>query len=195
MHSQLTEQDFEDYGTALIDMTQRAAREVMAPELQRLHADNQNLRVMAARSQRADIERALDAQVPGWHEVYQTPAFSQWLSEFDPYNGVPRTQLLRQAVAAGDAHRVVRFYQGFLGEVGRTPAGQSRGGSNPRRTTPSGTIYTRPQIRSLYELRARNAISDAKWGPLEADIIKAGAEGRVVGAVGPDGTELSRWAR
>jgi hypothetical protein len=190
----LTAQDEENYGPELLDMSKRAALEALAPELQRLHADNQRLRGMAQRSQHLEIERALDQSGIDWRSVYSDPRFAEWLSLPDPYNGTIRSQLLRQAVAAGDAHRVVRFYRGFLGEVGRTPAGQ-RGGSNPRRTTPSGTIYTRPQIRSLYEQRARNAISDAKWGPLEADIIKAGAEGRVVGAVGPDGTELSRWAR
>jgi hypothetical protein len=191
----ITAQDHENYGGEFIDFSRRAAYDAVAPALQQLQAENQQLRGIAQRSQRAEIERALDNSGIDWHQVYADPRFSQWLSLPDPYNGTIRSQLLRQAVAVGDAHRVVRFYQGFLGEVGRTPAGQSRGGSNPRRTTPSGTIYTRPQIRSLYELRARNAISDAKWGPLEADIIKAGAEGRVVGAVGPDGTELSRWTR
>jgi hypothetical protein len=145
---------------------------------------------MAARSQRADIERALDAQVPGWHGVYQTPAFSQWLSEFDPYNGVPRTQLLRQAVGAGDAHRVVRIYQGFIAEHGASGA---RGYRSRQPATGAKPIYTRPQIAKLYEQRRLGKITDAQWGPLEIDLVAAGREGRVVGAVGPDGTEMSRF--
>src|SRR6516165_3788512 len=99
-------------------MTQRAAVEALAPELNALRFENQNLRAMAARSQRAEIERALDAQVPNWRDVYQNPAFSQWLSSPDDYSGATRSQLLRNAVANGDAHRVVQFYRGFQQEAG-----------------------------------------------------------------------------
>jgi hypothetical protein len=48
----------------------------------------------------------------------------------------------------------------------------------------------------LYEQRRLGTISDAKWGPLEADIIAAGREGRIAGAVNlVDGTELTRLVR
>jgi hypothetical protein len=86
-----------------------------------------------------------------------------------------------------------RFYRGFQQEAGHAPARQFRGGSGSRRTAPSGNIYTRPQIAKLYEQRRLGQINDANWARQEADIVAAGREGRVVGAVGPDGTELSRF--
>jgi hypothetical protein len=119
VHSQLTAEDFENYGTDLIDMTRRAAVEATAPALNALRQENHQLRQMAVRSQNASIQQELDRALPGWREeVYSDPRFSSWLSDVDSYNGVPRTQLLRQAVAAGDAARVVRLYKGFLAEAG-----------------------------------------------------------------------------
>jgi hypothetical protein len=66
----ITPEDHENYGSELIDMSRRAALEALAPEFNALRAENQNLRAMAARSQRAEIERALDQRVSSWREVY-----------------------------------------------------------------------------------------------------------------------------
>jgi hypothetical protein len=190
----LTRQDEENFGSELIDMSRRAAMDVVQPELQRLNAENQQLRQMAARAQRAEIERALDNSGIDWHAVYNDPRFSQWLSEQDPYNDGTRSQLLRRAVAAGDASRVVRFYQGFLQAAHHAPAGQRSHQS--RQTASGGNVYTRQQITNFYKQRRDRHISDADWARREADIVKAAAEGRVVGAINPvDGTEMSRLVR
>ena len=174
-------------------MTKRAAVEALSPELQQLRAENNRLRGMATRAQHAEIERALDQRVPSWRDVYQDPGFSSWLSEPDDFSGTTRSQLLRNAVANGDAARVVRFYQGFQQEAGHHAPANQRSRRSPQA---SGNIYTRPQIKSLYEQRRLGRINDQKWAPLEADIVAAGREGRVVGAIHPvDGTEMSRWAR
>jgi len=191
----LTRQDEENYGPEFLDVARRAAADALQPELQQLLAQNQQLRQMAQRSQRADIERALDQAVPNWHEVYGDPRFSQWLSEQDSYNDGTRSQLLRRAVAAGDASRVVRFYQGFLTEAGHhAPAGQRSHQSRSPAT--SGNIYTRQQITDLYKQRRFGQISDSRWAQIEPDIVKAAAQGRVAGAINPvDGTEMTRLAR
>jgi hypothetical protein len=184
----ITSQDEENYGSELIDMTKRAAVEALAPEFNALRQENQQLRHLQQRQQRAEIERALDARVPGWHEIYQNPRFAEWLASPDDYSAASRSQLLRNAVSNGDAARVVAIYRGF--QQGQ-PQYRSRQSRQPAIT---GKIYGRGEIRQLYEQRRLGAIPDAKWGPIEADIVKAAAEGRVVGAVS-DGTELSRWAR
>jgi hypothetical protein len=188
----ITAQDRENYGDELIDMSRCAAVEALSPELQRLHVENQNLRAMAARSQHAEIERALDAQVPSWRSIYSDPQFAAWLALPDPMSGGIRSALMRNAVSNGDSGRVIAFYKGFLAEAGHhAPAArQSRSSA-----TSGKPVYTRPQIASLYERRRKGEINDAQWGPIEADIVKAACEGRIVGAVGPDGTQVSRWAR
>jgi hypothetical protein len=113
MHSQLTERDFENYGDELIGMSQRAAVEALSPELQRLHAENNHLRGMAQRAQHVELERALDRSVPDWRSIYSDPQFAVWLALPDEYSGGIRSQLMRNAVAVGDAHRVIAFYRGF----------------------------------------------------------------------------------
>jgi hypothetical protein len=185
----VTEQDRENYGDELIGMSQRAAYDAVRPELERLHAENQNLRSMAQRSQRAEIERALDSQVSNWRSIYANPAFADWLSQPDDYSAATRSQLLRNAVSNGDAGRVVAFYRGFQ----QNPAGQARSyprGSSPRAATGARPIYTRQQIANLYERRRKGEFNDARWAQIEADIIAAGREGRVTSSFDKYGNEV-----
>jgi hypothetical protein len=126
MHSQLTEQDYADYGSDFINMTRRAAVDAVGPELQRLQAENRHLQQMAQRSNTATIQAALDREVPDWHSIYQNEAFAEWLSEQDPYSTATRSQLLRDAVIKGDGGRVVRIYRGFEREAHHAPAYHSR---------------------------------------------------------------------
>jgi hypothetical protein len=191
MHSQLvTAEDEENYGGALIDMSKRAALDALSPALAHLQAENQQLRGMAQRSQRVEIERTLDQSVPDWRSTYANPNFAAWLAGQDDYSAVTRSQLLRHAVAVGDAGRVAAIYKGFQAQAGlhASAARQSRQGAAGGKP-----VYGREDIRRLYEQRRLGHINDAKWGPIESDIVKAAAEGRVVGAVGPDGTAVSRW--
>jgi hypothetical protein len=186
----LSPADYENYGSDFIDLTKRAAVDAVGPELAQLRQQNVQLRQMAARSNTANIQAELDRAVPGWRErIYANPAFSTWLESPDDYNAATRSQLLRQAVAAGDSGRVVRIYQGFEREGHHAPTGHTR---TPQSRQTGGNIYTRPQIAKLYEQRRLGGIPDARWGPLEADIVRAAGEGRIAGALGPDGTQISR---
>jgi hypothetical protein len=187
----LTRQDEENYGSDFIDFSKRAAIDAVRPELQRLHAENQQLRQAAQRTQNSTIQAALDQAIPSWRETYSNPQFSSWLSQPDPYAGETRSQLLRRAVAAGDAHRVVRFYQGFMQEAGHhAPAGHQRAPQS-RPAATGGNVYTR--LANFYKQRRDGRINDANWARREADIIAAGREGRVIGALNlTDGTEMSR---
>jgi hypothetical protein len=92
----LTQADEENYGTELIDMTKRAAVEALSPELNALRAENNHLRSMAQRQQHVEIERSLVRSVPNWRDVYQNPAFAQWLAQPDDFSGATRSQLMRQ---------------------------------------------------------------------------------------------------
>jgi hypothetical protein len=187
MHSQLTEQDFDNYGPELIDMTRRAAVEALSPELQRLHAENQQLRHLQQRQQHVEIERALDRALPDWRAIYADPRFSQWLSMPDEYSGTVRSRLMQNAVANGDAHRVVAFYKGFQ----YAPAGPTRQQARSRSSATGGRpIYTRQQIADLYERRRKGGIDDARWAPIEADIIAAAREGRVTSSFDKYGNEV-----
>jgi hypothetical protein len=161
----------------------------MAPEIQQLRAQNAHLQQVAARSQRAEIERTLDTQIRDWRTTYADPRFANWLAEPDGYSGAVRSRLLRDAVAKGDANRVAAIYAGFQREAGqRAPAGQQRS----YQSSPAATgkpLYSREQIKQLYEQRRRGAINDANWARIEADIIAAGREGRVTSVFDKYGNE------
>jgi hypothetical protein len=194
MHSQLTAQDFEDYGPQFLDLTRRAAIDAVGPELQQLRAQNAHLRQMAQRAQNATIEQTLDREVPDWRACYQNPAFSAWLAQRDDFSGGVRSALMRHAVDVGDAGRVVAFYKGFLAEGRHVPAGQQRAyQSRPAAT--GGNIYTRQQIADLYERRRKGLIDAATWAKWEPAIIKAANEGRIAGALDRDGNKLTELRR
>jgi hypothetical protein len=97
---------------------------------------------------------------------------------------------LRRAVGNGDAARVVRFYRGYQQE-GHVPAGHQRAAQS--RPAAGRPIYSRDEIKQLYEKRRLGQIDDRKWSAIESDIFAAGREGRVAGALNlTDGTAVSR---
>jgi hypothetical protein len=192
----LTRQDEENYGPEFLDVARRAAVDALAPELQQLRAQNQHLRQMAQRSQRAEIERTLDREVPGWRErIFADPRFAEWLESPDEYSPTSRSQLLRRAVASGDGGRVAAIYKGFEREAHHAPVGHHRGAQS-RQAASGNRIYSRDEIKRLYEARRLGQIDDRRWGPLEADIFAAGRESRIAGALSlTDGTEMTRLVR
>jgi hypothetical protein len=184
----LTAQDEENYGPELLDMSKRAALEALSPALQQLRAENQQLRHQQQRAQRSEIEHALNQQIPNWRDIYADPRFSSWLSMQDDYSGGIRSQLMRNAVANGDARRVVQFYRGFQQEAGQ-PQYQSRQSRQP--ATGAKRIYSREDIRRLYEQRRLGHINDAAWARTEQEIFNAANEGRIAGALDRDGNKLT----
>jgi hypothetical protein len=97
--------------------------------------------------------------------------------------------LLKDAAHAANAPRVATFFKGFLREQGA--AGQA-----PQRRTsraPSGKpIYTRSQISQMWAMRRKGEINDQEWARWEHELVAAGREGRVVGALGIDGVPMTR---
>ena len=57
---------------------------------------------------------------------------------------------------------------------------------------PSGRIYTRPQITEMARRRQKGLIDDAAWLRWEYELVAAGREGRIVGALDADGIPKSR---
>jgi hypothetical protein len=189
----VTVEDRENYGDALIDLTRRAAVDAVSPALNALRQENQHLQRMAARAQNANIQQELDRALPGWQQTYQDPRFSEWLAQPDDYSGAVRTQLLRDAVAKGDAGRVVAIYRGFVQEAGQhVPAAQQHASHSRQSATGGPRIYSRDDIRRLYEQRRLGQIDDATWAKWEPAIIQAANDGRIAGALNlRDGTQMS----
>src|SRR6516165_10866624 len=125
MASYLTREDEQNFGPELLDVAIRAARHAVSPELQRLHEENQELQGQLNSATKMTIDRELDAAVPDWRQINADERFHSWLLMPEPYSGVIRDRLLKDAAAAGDAQRLVSIFQGFLAAAGQAPAGHA----------------------------------------------------------------------
>jgi len=205
----LTEQDEQQYGRDLIDFTQRAATQAVAPHLQRLDSENAELRSRLAREARHSLDQQVELAVPNYRDIDRDPRWHRWLMGIDLFSGRVRQQLLNEAIAAASAPRVISFFKGFLNEEAATghiepastpaasaprePAVPLASLAAPGRARPAGSdisglppekpIYTRAQLRELYAAHRKGAYvgREQEWARIDADIIAAGREGRVLG--------------
>jgi hypothetical protein len=192
--SYLTRQDEENFGHEIIDLIQRGSRQTMAPILDRLEERDEQLRERLQRATKTAIDHALDTAVPNWREVNQDPRWFQWLNLPEPLSGCRRQDLLNDAVGQGDADRVVRIFRGFMAEVGGQPATSSRPASVLPASYPpvqsSGRQISRDQILQMASLRRQGKIDDQTWARWERELIAAGRERRIRGALDADGCQM-----
>ena len=189
MASYLTQNDLANFGPELLDVAQRAAQHAVGPELQQLRDENRDLQDQLNSAAKLALDRELDAAVPNWREINVSEQFHRWLSMPEPYSGIIRDRLLKDATAAVDPRRVIRFFQGFLREIGQpAQSGQPMASVLPASYPPaqsSGRIYSREDITRMAALHRRKAISDEEYARWENEFIRAANEGRVRGALDP----------
>ena len=195
--SYLTQRDLDNFGSELIDVAQRAAQHALAPELQRLHEENQDLQDQLTSATKMTIDQYLDREVPNWRSINADERFHSWLLQPEPYSGIIRDRLLKDAANAANATRVASFFKGFLAAAGQAPVEQASTDQARQRTSrraPSGRpIYTREQITQMWRLRRQGKIDDQAWAKWEYELCLASKEGRVVGALSlEDGIPVTR---
>jgi hypothetical protein len=202
MANYLTQKDVDDYGRELLDVSQRAAMQAIAPHLQNLQQqnaalwqDNADLRARQAREARRALDQRVEAAVPNYRVFDQDPRWHSWLSSRDMMSGRVRQELLNEAIASGNTSWVVEFFKKFEAE----PASNFQNGSfsgdraserapsraRRRSAAPGETVYTNDSIRKLYEAHRRGVYANRPddWSRIEADIFAAQREGRVQAAV------------
>jgi len=206
--SYLTQEDVQNYGNELIDVTQRAALHAVAPHLQEIERQNAELRERLAREARRNLDQQVEIAVPNYREIDRDPRWHRWLLGIDVLSGRVRQQLLNEAISSAAAPRVISFFRGFLNEEAATghndsaptsyqPAAPREAAVNlsslaaPGRARPATggdaslpperPFYTRAQIRDLYSAHRKGAYvgREAEWARQDADIIAAGREGRI----------------
>jgi hypothetical protein len=185
MTQYLRQSDIENYGSDLADFSSRAAMDAVAPHLQHLQAQNDQLRQRLANEQRHRLDRDVETLVPDYREIEDNPAFHRYLLGIHPLTGQIRQQILNDAIAQGDAGRVKAFFDGFRSEshvshssADRGPARQQRG-----RVQTSGRIWSRDQVKAAYEAHRKGRLVGDAWARTESEIVAAGAEGRIRGGV------------
>jgi hypothetical protein len=155
-----------------------------------------------------DLFSVLQGKVPGWVEQNSDPEFISWLQQPEPFSGIKRHDLLTRAFELQDAPRVVKFFEGYLNEAAATgqrpqttptpSSGNPTNGKVPLETfaapgraaqapasAPPGQkpTYTRSGISQFFTDKAAGKWRgrEAEAANIEADIFRAGPEGRVMG--------------
>jgi hypothetical protein len=179
----LTWEDERNFGPEILDVAQRAARQAMAPVMNRLEQENEQLRDHVAQQVQQNLHQQVQAAIPNWQQVNSDPRWLAWLNSPEPYSGYLRQELLNDATAKGDAGRVISIFRGFLAAVGQP--GQV-GPSSSRTYMPAagpGRIYTRDQITRMWDLRRQGKINDEQWRSWQIELVAAGREGRIRAAL------------
>lgn len=208
----ITDEDRTNFGEDFIDVSKRAAAEVFMPEIDRLKKQIeelggtvQNVARTSHDNQTLTMNDKLDRDLPTWREINRDPKFLSWVGLRDPYSGAIRIEMMREAHAKGDAHRVLNFFKGFLSDEATTAPlptqsdllkkvekvpladlaapGRAKASASdaPISDPDEKEIITRAQVTEFYRLknsghyRGREAEADA----LEERIFAANRDGRV----------------
>jgi hypothetical protein len=184
----LTQRDIDDYGHEMLDVSQRAALQAVAPHLQSaqtqidaLNQQNADLQRRLAKESRRALDDRVAKSVPDFRAIDRDPEWHRWLMGIDGLSGRIRQQLLNEAIARSDARQVKEIFERYRSERGGQSAGSTSSSRAPSRGTSGKNFYTRDAIKQLYEQHRRGAWAgrEAEWAALEADLFQAQHDGRV----------------
>lgn len=201
--------DAEQYGAELITKAQNWAMAAMKPQLDALHAQIESLKASSQTTTtevvKSRVDALLDKEIPNWRTIDHSEAFHAWLDQVDPLSGAKRLPMLQAAYTHGEAARCLAIFRAYLAEhtavtqpqghttaipVETPPAAQvpleelaAPGRSRPGAPAPQNEarIFTQSQIAAFYRDVQKGTYRgrEAEQQRLEADIIRAGREGRV----------------
>lgn len=124
----ITPEDRKEYGDDLIGMMTKAARAVIAEQMNAIRAElRADVEKLQGSVQHVEQETAKTAQdlffdaltkrVPNWKNQNVDPGFLNWLQSADEFSGVSRHQLLQHAVSNSDVERAAKFFLAYTAEV------------------------------------------------------------------------------
>ena len=203
----VTDKDVEVFGSDLIDVIDRKAREVaqtmVDSQVESLNSENQKLREQlggvtdrqASSDQRGYFSELAQA-VPDWEAVNVDDGFLEWLAEVDTLSGMPRQEYLNRAFQSLDTKRTVALFDAYKQRMGNPvqaaaavdPKSQLQrqvapGTSKASAAAPgSGTkIWTMLEVDQFYRSITQGNYRDnePERVRIEAEIDQAVAEGRL----------------
>jgi hypothetical protein len=205
----ITEDEERDYGSDLLNVVGKKAREELTPvikqyeaKIKELEQKLQGINGVVTQDAQSKMLSSLDERLPQWRELNYNEEFLNWLALPDPYSGVIRHDMLKAAYAQSSASRVLAFFNGFLAEeaavapapepdIGETKvvpkvplqnfAAPGRAKTAAASTPAEKPIFTRAQIAAFYADVAANKYKgrDEAKNKLEAQIFDAQREGRI----------------
>lgn len=204
----LKDEEIEEYGEDMISVIRRAAREEFMPLIEKLEAENTQLKDMLGNvstsvtdTARSSVYRYLDAELPNWKEINQDKGFLIWLDETDAFSGATRLALLKKAFEDNDATRVVKFFNSYLTEnaavvpekvvetvtetkvdlMSMAAPGKPQSGPNTVRAQEDKPIYTHAGIQEFFRDVQTGKFKgrEEERAAIELDILAAGSENRI----------------
>lgn len=207
----ITEDEERDYGQDFLKVVGKKAKEELAPiikgyeaKIAELEKKLQGVHGVVAQDSHAKLMSTLDEKLPDWRDLNTNEEFLSWLKLPDPFSGAIRHDMLKAAYAAGNASRVLAFFNGFLAEeaavapakgdsdevptekVAKVPlaklAAPGRAKSAAGNSAPAEKpIFTRAQIAQFYADVANGKYrgKDSDKNKVEAQIFEAQREGRI----------------
>jgi hypothetical protein len=196
----VTDADVEAFGSDLIEVQRKVAREVAMEfrgELDAMKAENDKLReqlnVTGNQVSEASFEQRLHRMVPDFQAVNVDPKWIAWLNEVDPLLRAPRMTVAQNAFNQGDAEGIAHYVGMFkqtIAPVEPTPSKAeeiarqiqpNRSASSAPVASQKGKIFTDKDIQNMFkkavELGSRGQPDKAR--ELEAEIDAAYRDGRV----------------
>lgn len=196
----VTDADVEAFGSDLIEVQRKVAREVAAEfrgELDAMRAENDKLREQLTSTgtqvSEASFEQRLYRMVPDFEAINADPKWIAWLNEVDPLLRAPRSSVAQQAFNRGDAEGVAHYVSLFRQnnkpveptadktEELERQIQPNRSAASTTPTSQKGKVYTNADIEKMFRKATDLSIkgqSDAAK-KLEAEIDAAFTEGRV----------------
>jgi len=207
----ITEDEARDYGEDFLKVVGKKAKEELAPiikgyeaKISELEKKLQGVNSVVAQDSHSKLMETLDEKLPDWRDLNTNEEFLSWLRLPDPFSGVIRHEMLKAAYAAGNASRVLAFFNGFLAEEAAVAPAKGDSDNVPtervakvpltnlaapgRAKTAAGNsapaekpIITRAQIAQFYAdvSNGKYRGKDADKNRLEAQIFEAQREGRI----------------
>lgn len=176
----VTAKDVETYGTELVDLIARQARDIvseaeaartaeqsdLATKVTELEKRNDTVAERQATNDRATFFSQLTALVPTFEAVNVDPVFLGWLAEIDPMSGLMKQQYLQNAFDNFDVVRTARLFTTWIEANGVPPATPVKTEAQvrlERQVTPSGNKAGTPSTAADDNTRL--------WTPNEIDVF------------------------
>lgn len=198
----LSPEELEQFGPELITVIQRIASRAAGPATPANTAEMENLRqeVGQLREERQQDATArfwtdLAQAVPNYREINSDQRFHAWLTEIDPFSGMPRQQLLVNAQQELSAYRVIALFNAFAqtNPAVASPAGTQQPQIPPEQIQPAASrvggevaqpisqqrIWSSSDIGQFYRDKAAGKYRSDEAAALEADIFAAQTQGRI----------------
>lgn len=195
----ISAKDEEAFGSDLIDLARRAAREefsrlaapLFAEVRKELNPVREQVGKVIERQETSEQERfyqTLTAMVPEWEQINADTRWLEWLGEVDMLLGAPRQKALDDAHQAMDVQRVAGLFNTWKAQYAPKPKSAARdlerqvappktGGSSAVPSAPK--VWSRADYERAFDPRVTRSMATTDVVKLQAEADRAAQEGRV----------------